>query len=151
MFTSGLICNLKALEFQESDLKALRVFEIGFGYWMSLIFLNEIEKHKRSKVLKYMNTLKSFKVHENKCSGIQRIKFSKFLQNVWKHPFFSHCSVITFAHVHWATNAQWMSGLHLFSSSLALSGFSACERVYTQNIAFNKHFAWLEVNSYKLK
>ena len=31
MFSSGLICILKALEFQESDLKALRVFEIGFG------------------------------------------------------------------------------------------------------------------------
>ena len=109
-------------------------------------FIERNRKHRRSKVLKYMTV-----EHQSTCSGIQRIKFSKFLQNVWKRPFFSHCSFITFAHVHWATNAQWMSCLHGFSSSLALSGFSACERVYTQNIAFNKHFAWLEVNSYKLK
>ena len=41
-------------EFQdESDLKALRAFEIGFGSWMSLIFLlNKIEKHQRLEVLK---------------------------------------------------------------------------------------------------
>ena len=57
MFTSGLIYILKALEFQESDLKALRVFEIGLGSWMSLIFLlNKIEKHQRLEVLKYMKT-----------------------------------------------------------------------------------------------
>ena len=39
-----------------------------------------------------------------------------------------------------------------FQAPLALSGFFACERVDTQNIAFSrKHFAWLEINSYKLK
>ena len=53
MFTSGLISILKALEFQESDLKALRIFEIGFGSRMSLIFLlNKIEKHQRLEVFK---------------------------------------------------------------------------------------------------
>ena len=53
MFTSGLICVLKTLEFQESDLKALKVFEIGFGSWMSIIFLlNKIEKYQRLEVLK---------------------------------------------------------------------------------------------------
>ena len=53
MFTSGLICFFKAFEFQESDWEALRVFEIGFGSWMSLIFLlNKIEKHQRLEVLK---------------------------------------------------------------------------------------------------
>ena len=43
------------LEFQESNLKAwnLKVLEIGFGSWMSLIFLlNKIEKHQRLEVLK---------------------------------------------------------------------------------------------------
>ena len=114
-------------------------------FWLLNLLDFFIERNRKT------STLKSFKVHENKCSGIQRIKFSKFLQNVWKHPLFSHCSFITFAYVHWATNAQWMSGLHVFSSSLALSSFSACERVYTQNIAFNKHFAWLGGTSYKLK
>ena len=117
--------------------------------WNWFWFLNVldffIEQHRKT------STLRSFKANENKCSEIQRIKFSKYTQNVWKHPFISHWSFITFAHVHWATNAQWMSGLHVFSSSLALSDFSACKRVDTQNIAFNKHFAWLEVNSYKLK
>ena len=53
MLNSGLVCILKGLEFQESDLKALRVFGIGFGSWMSLIFsLNKIEKHQRLEVLK---------------------------------------------------------------------------------------------------
>ena len=57
MFTSGLICILdilKALEFQESN----KVFETGFGSWMSLNFLlNEIEKHQRLEVLKLIKTI----------------------------------------------------------------------------------------------
>ena len=142
MFTSGLICILKELEFQESDLQAVpEVFEIGFGSWMSLIFLlNKIVKHQR------------LEGNENKWSGIQRIKFSKFLQNVWKHSFISHCSFITFVHVHWATNAQWMSGLHMFSSSPCIVWlFCMWTCRYPKHSFQHKHFAWLEVNSYKLK
>ena len=62
------------LEFQESDLTTLKVLEIGFRPRMTLIFFTE---HNRK-----ISTLIIFKVNENKCSGIQKIKFSKFLQNV---------------------------------------------------------------------
>ena len=48
--------------------------------------------------------------------------------------FFPHRSFITFAHVHRATNAQGMSGLHVFSSSPCIVWHC---RVDTQNIAFN--------------
>ena len=61
MFTSGLLWILKALEFQESNLKVLKVFEIGFGSGMSLIFF--IGQNRKA------STLRSFKVNENKCSG----------------------------------------------------------------------------------
>ena len=140
MFTSGFICILKALEFQKSNLNALHLF------WFLNVFDFCIEQNRKT------STLRSFKVNENKCSGIQRIKFLKFLQNVWKDSFFSHCSFITFAHVHWASNAQWMSGLHVFSSSPCIV-WLFCMRTcwYPKHSFQHKHFAWLEVNSYKLK
>ena len=115
--------------------------------WNWFSFLNVldffIEQNRKT------STLRSFKVNKNKCPGIKRIKFSKFSQNVWKHSFFSHCSFITFTHVHWATNAQWMSGLHVFSRSPCIVWLFCMWRCWYPKHSFqHKHFAWLEVNSY---
>ena len=144
MFSSGLICILKALEFQESDLKALRVFEIGFGSWMPLIFLlNKIEKNQRLEVLKLMKTnVQVYREYNSRNSY-------KMCQNTC---FFPHCSFITFVHVHWATNAQWMSGLPVFSSSPCIVWHFCMWTCWCPKHSFQrKHFAWLKVNSYKLK
>ena len=49
----GSVCNLKILEFQESDFKAFKVLEIGFWSLKVLDFLmNKIEKYQCVLVLK---------------------------------------------------------------------------------------------------
>ena len=128
MFTSGLICILKAFAFQESDLKALRVFEIGFGSWMSLIFF--IEQNRKT------STLRSFKVNENKCSGIQRIL--EILTKCVKTLVFFPCalSLLSCMSIEALMHSECLV-CTCFQAPLALSGFSACEHVDTQNIAFN--------------
>ena len=124
MFPSGLICVLKTLQFQESDLNALKVIEIGFGSWMSLIvLLNKIEKYPRLEVLKQMKT------------------------NFFYHIAFSLLSCMSIEPLMQSERLVWFA--HVFK--LSLSGISACERVYPKHSFQHKHFAWLKVNSYKSK
>ena len=90
----------------------------------------------------------SFKVNRSQGNQMLRwkgIKFSKCLQNVWLKLF--PVPLGTLAHVHWTTHARWISGLHARVFKLLLSGVFANAGVYAQH----KHFAWLEVNSYKAK
>ena len=54
--------------------------------WNWFWFLNVLDLFIKQN--RKISTLISFEVNENKCSGIQKIKFSKCLQNVWKHLFF---------------------------------------------------------------
>ena len=87
------------------------------------------------------------KASENKSLGKQStcIKFLKCLQNVWFVAsallFLSCMSAVR------ATSAQWMSGLHVFSSSPCQVFLHTCALVYARH----KHFALLEANLYKQK
>ena len=82
------------------------------------------------------STLRSFKVNEKKCSGIQRIKFSKFLQNVGKHSGFFPIalSLLSRMSIEPLMHSECLV-CTCFQAPLALSGISACERVDTQKIA----------------
>ena len=62
----------------------------------------------------------SFKWNESQwkqlfMTGNQSIKFLKCFETCTQGP------LVTFVHVHWATSAQWMSGLRMFSSSHCLA------------------------------
>ena len=75
------------------------------------------------------------KAGENKFSGEQSTKFLKCCVKTLL--FCYQCSLVTLAHVHWATNAKQMSGLHVFK--LLFADVSACARVYARSIAFETH------------
>ena len=117
----------KSLDFRSRITRPWKYLKSVFGPWKLLIF---VERNRN------ILTLVSFK---------ESIKFFKCLQNVWLKLF--PVPLGTLAHVHWTTHARWISGLHARAFKLSLSGVFANAGVYAQH----KHFAWLEVNSYKAK
>ena len=84
MFITAIFANQKVVNFNKNGvITSSLLYNVPFRVSMFLNVLDFfIEQNRKT------STLRSFKVNENKYSGIQRIKFSKFLQNVWKHSFF---------------------------------------------------------------
>ena len=80
--------------------------------------------------------LRSFKVNENKCSGMERIKFSKFLLRENTRFFPIALSLLSRMSTEPLMHSECLVCTY-FQGSLALSGISARERVDTQSIAFN--------------
>ena len=80
----------------------------SFFYWMRLKNINAW-------------LLRKWKPVKTKFSGKQSIMFSKCSQNVRKGMFFIPSALfLLLSYVCWATNAQYMSGFHMLSSSCFL-------------------------------